>query len=284
MPRSRCSSRDASPRRRPDRRRRLAWRRRQDPRRRRRSAIARSSAPARWCATMCRRTRSPSASRRASSAAARRSGRMSGPDAPAERAGRKLNVLQVCDHLGWEGSRMHGVKRLFAWMIPRFDPQPLQRLAGQPAQEGPVRRDARRARHRHHLPAPVQVRSGDADRAAQDHRSQADRHPAPARLRRDDVRAARRRDARAARRSSTSTPISPTRRGSRKWPIGCSSRIPTSPSPCRRAPPTSSSTRDWCRAEKVKVVYLGVPLEEFSRPRTPEEIAAARARARHSRR
>ena len=35
---------------------------------------------------------------------------------------RVLNVLQVCDHLGWEGSRMHGVKRLFAWMIPRFDP------------------------------------------------------------------------------------------------------------------------------------------------------------------
>ena len=34
---------------------------------------------------------------------------------------RKLEVLQVCDHLGWEGSRMHGVKRLFAWMIPRFD-------------------------------------------------------------------------------------------------------------------------------------------------------------------
>lgn len=34
---------------------------------------------------------------------------------------RKLNILQICDHLGWEGSRMHGVKRLFAWMIPRFD-------------------------------------------------------------------------------------------------------------------------------------------------------------------
>ena len=33
----------------------------------------------------------------------------------------KLKVLQVCDHLGWEGSRMHGVKRLFSWMIPRFD-------------------------------------------------------------------------------------------------------------------------------------------------------------------
>src|SRR5262245_1655269 len=33
-----------------------------------------------------------------------------------------LNILQVCDHLGWEGSRMHGVKRLFGWMIHRFDP------------------------------------------------------------------------------------------------------------------------------------------------------------------
>ncbi len=30
-------------------------------------------------------------------------------------------------------------------------------------------------------------------------------------------------------------------------------------------------------AERVKVVYLGVPLEEFSRPRSDEEIAAARA-------
>ena len=35
--------------------------------------------------------------------------------------GNRLNVVHICDHLGWEGSRMHGVKRLFAWMIPRFD-------------------------------------------------------------------------------------------------------------------------------------------------------------------
>jgi glycosyltransferase involved in cell wall biosynthesis len=33
----------------------------------------------------------------------------------------RLNVVHICDHLGWEGSRMHGVKRLFAWMIPRFN-------------------------------------------------------------------------------------------------------------------------------------------------------------------
>src|SRR5260370_19045364 len=34
---------------------------------------------------------------------------------------RTLNMLQGRDPLGWEGSRMHGVKRLFSWMIPRFD-------------------------------------------------------------------------------------------------------------------------------------------------------------------
>ena len=34
---------------------------------------------------------------------------------------RRLNIVHICDHLGWTGSRMHGVKRLFAWMIPRFD-------------------------------------------------------------------------------------------------------------------------------------------------------------------
>jgi glycosyltransferase involved in cell wall biosynthesis len=44
------------------------------------------------------------------------------PAAPSESRADPLRVLHVCDHLGWEGSRMHGVKRLFAWMIPRFDP------------------------------------------------------------------------------------------------------------------------------------------------------------------
>lgn len=35
---------------------------------------------------------------------------------------RRLNIVHICDHLGWTGTRIHGVKRLFAWMIPRFDP------------------------------------------------------------------------------------------------------------------------------------------------------------------
>src|SRR4029079_7579563 len=59
----------------------------------------------------------PSAGDRAARSGRRRTRRGgSGPGATVT-----LNVLQVCDHLGWEGSRMHGVKRLFAWMIPRFD-------------------------------------------------------------------------------------------------------------------------------------------------------------------
>ena len=37
--------------------------------------------------------------------------------------GRRLNIVHICDHLGWPGSRMHGVKRLFSWMLPRFDPE-----------------------------------------------------------------------------------------------------------------------------------------------------------------
>jgi len=41
--------------------------------------------------------------------------------APGATGARRLNIVHICDHLGWEGSRMHGVKRLFAWMIPRFD-------------------------------------------------------------------------------------------------------------------------------------------------------------------
>ena len=43
-------------------------------------------------------------------------------DSGAAMSAKKLNVVHICDHLGWPGSRMHGVKRLFAWMLPCFDP------------------------------------------------------------------------------------------------------------------------------------------------------------------
>jgi len=34
---------------------------------------------------------------------------------------KRLNIVHICDHLGWAGTRIHGVKRLFQWMLPRFD-------------------------------------------------------------------------------------------------------------------------------------------------------------------
>ena len=56
---------------------------------------------------------------------------------------KRLNIVQICDHLGWAGTRIHGVKRLFAWMIPRFDTRALQCLADQPAETGFVARHPR---------------------------------------------------------------------------------------------------------------------------------------------
>ena len=58
---------------------------------------------------------------------------------------RPINVLQVCDHLGWEGSRMHGVKRLFAWMIPRFDKSRFNVSLVSLRKKRPLRGDAGRA-------------------------------------------------------------------------------------------------------------------------------------------
>ena len=83
---------------------------------------------------------------------------------------------------------MHGVKRLFGWMIPRFDRDrfrvSLVSLRKKDLSEETLEQTGRR----HHLPRARQVRSAHAAGAAERHRSQADRRPAPPRLRRDDVR------------------------------------------------------------------------------------------------
>ncbi len=119
---------------------------------------------------------------------------------------RTLNILQVCDHLGWEGSRMHGVKRLFAWMIPRFDASrfnvSLVSLRKKDLSEETLESLGVDITYLHKSKFDPATLHG----AAEDHRPQADRHPAPARLRRDDVRPRRGGDAPAARRSCTSTP------------------------------------------------------------------------------
>ena len=105
------------------------------------------------------------------------------------RSKRPLRVLHVCDHLGWDGSRMHGVKRLFAWMLPRFDRSrftvSLVSLRRRDVSEETLD-DLGRG---HHLPGEGEVRSDDAPGAPAGDRSEAGRPPAPARLRRDDVRA-----------------------------------------------------------------------------------------------
>ncbi|MBI2833492.1 MAG: glycosyltransferase [Acidobacteria bacterium] len=188
---------------------------------------------------------------------------------------RKLNILQVCDHLGWEGSRMHGVKRLFAWMIPRFDPDRFNVSL-------------------------VSLRKKDVSEETLDalgvditylHKAKFDPSTLPGLLKVIDRKAIDilhmhgygattfGRLAGAVRRiptilhehaNLTDTP----------WFQKIADRVLEPYTDIAIA--VSRSTADFVagarlvRPEKVKVVYLGVPLEEFSRPRSAHEIAAAR--------
>src|SRR5688572_4789596 len=188
---------------------------------------------------------------------------------------RPLNVLQVCDHLGWEGSRMHGVKRLFGWMIPRFD----------------------RDRFRVSL---VSLRKKDLSEETLDAlgvditylaRSKFDPRTFPALLRIVDekridilhlhgygattfgrlVGALRRIPTIVHEHANlTDTP----------WYQKVADRCLEPATDIALA--VSRSTADFVvrareiPAAKVKVVYLGVPLEEFSRERTVDEVAEAR--------
>ena len=187
----------------------------------------------------------------------------------------KLNVLQICDHLGWEGSRMHGVKRLFAWMIPRFDP----------------------TRFNVSL---VSLRKKDLSEETLDalgiditylQKSKFDPSTLPALLRVIDrkqidilhlhgygattfgrMAAARRRIPAILHEHAnlTDTP----------WFQKIADRLLESQTDLAIA--VSRSTADFVikarlvSPEKVKIVYLGAPLDEFSRARDSEEVAEAR--------
>lgn len=188
---------------------------------------------------------------------------------------RRLNVLQICDHLGWEGSRMHGVKRLFAWMIPAFDASRynvalvslrkkdlseetlesfgidityLQRSRFDPATLPALLKviDAKRIDilHLHGYGATTFGRAAAAIRGI------------PAILHEHA--------------NLTDTP----------WFQKVADRALEPFTDLAIA--VSRSTADFVinarlvPARKVKVVYLGAPLDEFSRPRTAEEIAGAR--------
>ena len=186
-----------------------------------------------------------------------------------------LNVLQVCDHLGWEGSRMHGVKRLFAWMIPRFDA----------------------ARYNVSL---VSLRKKDVSEETLEsagvditylHRSKFDPATLPAMLKVID----RKQIDILHLHGYGATTFGRLAGMVRRLPTILHEHANLTDTPWFQkiadttlAPATdlalavSQSTADFViRArrmppERVKTVYLGVPLDEFSRPRAPEEVAAAR--------
>jgi glycosyltransferase involved in cell wall biosynthesis len=191
-------------------------------------------------------------------------------------APRPLNILQVCDHLGWEGSRMHGVKRLFAWMIPRFDP----------------------SRHRVSL---VSLRKRDLSEETLDalgvditylERSRFDPMTLPALLRVIDAKridvlhlhgygattfgrmAARLRGLPVVLHEHANLTRTP-------WYQKVADRLLEPYTDIAIA--VSQSTADFVigqrqlPADMVRVVYLGAPFGEFSRVRLPAEIEAARA-------
>ncbi|HET7219093.1 MAG TPA: glycosyltransferase [Vicinamibacterales bacterium] len=195
--------------------------------------------------------------------------------AGATRAVRKLNVLQVCDHLGWEGSRMHGVKRLFAWMIPRFDA----------------------TRYNVSL---VSLRKKDLSEETLDsygvditylHKSKFDPATLPALLKvidRNQIDILHLH-------GYGATTFGRLAAGMRRIPAILHEHANLTDTPwfqkvadaCLEpltdiAIAVSKSTTDFVikarqlPPDKVKIVYLGVPLEEFSRPRSAEEIQAAR--------
>ncbi len=189
---------------------------------------------------------------------------------------RKLRILQVCDHLGWEGSRMHGVKRLFGWMIPRFDPTQFDVSL-------------------------VSLRKKDLSDETLDalgidisylHKSKFDPATLTALLKIIDRKqidvlhlhgygattfgriAAAMRGIPAILHEHANLTDTP-------WFQKIADRLLEPYTDIAIA--VSRSTADFVikarlvSPEKVKVVYLGAPLEEFSRPRTAEEVAATRA-------
>lgn len=191
-------------------------------------------------------------------------------------ADRKLHVLQVCDHLGWEGSRMHGVKRLFSWMIPRFDP----------------------ARFEVSL---VSLRRKDLSEETLEsfgvditylHKSKFDPATLPALLKIID----RKRTDILHLHGYGATTFGRLAGGMRRLPTILHEHANLTDTPWfqKMADAVLEPVTDIALAvsrstaafvikarqmppDKVKVVYLGVPLEEFSRARSDEEIRAARA-------
>jgi glycosyltransferase involved in cell wall biosynthesis len=190
-------------------------------------------------------------------------------------SGRPLNVLHVCDHLGWEGSRMHGVKRLFAWMLPRFDP-----MLVRPALVSLRKRDLSEETLDALGVDITYLQRGKFDPATlTDLMKEIDRRKVDVlHLHGYGATTFGRLAARFKRlpvilhehANLTATP----------WFQQVADRLLAGTTDIALA--VSESTADFVRGprqvapERVKVVYLGAPLEEFSRVRRPAEIALTR--------
>lgn len=188
---------------------------------------------------------------------------------------KKLNVLQICDHLGWEGSRMHGVKRLFGWMIPRFDAERFNVSL-------------------------VSLRKKDLSEETLEslgiditylHKNKFDPATLPALLKVID----RKQIDILHMHGYGATTFGRLAAGMRRIPTIVHEHANLTDTPWFQKAAdyamlpftdigiaVSESTAEFLirarkvPAERVKVVYLGVPLEEFSRPRSAQEIADAR--------
>jgi glycosyltransferase involved in cell wall biosynthesis len=189
---------------------------------------------------------------------------------------KRLNVVHICDHLGWEGSRMHGVKRLFAWMIPRFDASrynvSLISLRRKDLSEDTLEQFGvdvtYLGRHKFdpgtyaHLLRVLKSKQADVIQmhgygATTFGRLCAWRMGIPAILHEH------------------------ANHGDTPWFQKIADRVLAPHTDLAIA--VSESTAEFTirarlmPAERTKVVYLGSPLDEFARARSPEEIAAARA-------
>jgi glycosyltransferase involved in cell wall biosynthesis len=191
-------------------------------------------------------------------------------------SGERLNVVHICDHLGWEGSRMHGVKRLFAWMIPRFDARrynvSLISLRRKDLSQDTLEQFGidvtYMARHKFDPGTYGALRKVLADKRADILHMHGYGATTFGRL--------------CARAMQLPTVLHEhANHGDTPWFQKVADRMLAPHTDIAIA--VSESTAEFTsRArlippERTKVVYLGAPLDEFARTRTPEEVAAARA-------
>ncbi|MBA2354461.1 MAG: glycosyltransferase, partial [Acidobacteria bacterium] len=187
----------------------------------------------------------------------------------------RISVLHVCDHLGWAGSRMHGVKRLFAWTLPRFDQSrfdvSLVSLRRKDSSEDSLEQYGVDVTYLHKgkfdpatLTALLKVMDRKRTQVLHLHGYGATTFGRIAAAMRGTAVLLHEHA------NHTTTP----------WFQQIADRVlaPYTDLAIAVSASTAAFTIDARRipAEKTRVVYLGAPLEEFGRARSPQEIAEAR--------